>query len=143
MTLEAPVRALLDAPNYCFLSTLRRDGSPHVVAAWVSADGDEILLNSAAHRVWPRNLERDPRIAVLIQNAENPYEFAQIRGVCTSLSAEGADAHIDFLAQKYMGVDEYPLREPGEQRVIARIRPDHVFHFAGPDSLPPAPQPAS
>jgi len=141
-TLTAQVRALFDAPNYCFLSTLRKDGSPHLVAAWVSADGDEILLNSAEHRAWPRNLRRDPRIALLVQNADNPYEFAQVRGECVEMTRSGADAHIDFLAKKYMGVDEYPLREEGEQRVIARIRPDRIFHFKGPADLPPVPPPS-
>lgn len=137
---DPAAKALLDGPNYCYISSLRRDGSPHLVAAWVSADEDSVLLNSAVHRAWPRNLERDPRVALLVQNADNPYEFVQIRGTCTRLELKGADQHIDALAKKYMGVDEYPFRAPGEQRVIARINPERIFHFAGPDTLPPVPR---
>ncbi len=39
---------------------------------------------------------------------------------------EGADAYIDSLAKKYLRVDSYPMRRPGEVRVKYRIHPEHV-----------------
>ena len=90
------------------------------------------MLNTAEGRAWPRNLERDPRVTLTVQNMENPYEYLEIRGrVAERTGTEGADAHIDSLAKKYMGVDEYPMRQPGEQRIIIRVEPDHVNVWGG------------
>jgi hypothetical protein len=71
-------------------------------------------------------LERDPRVTLTVQNMENPYEYLAIRGHVAERTHEGADAHIDAMAKKYMGVDEYPMRQPGEQRLIIRVEPDYV-----------------
>jgi hypothetical protein len=57
---------------------------------------------------------------------ENPYEYVEIRGRVVDQTTEGADEHINSLAKKYLGQDEYPYRQPGEQRVIIRIEPEHV-----------------
>jgi PPOX class probable F420-dependent enzyme len=84
------------------------------------------VLNTAAGRAWPRNLERDPRVTLIVQNMENPYEYLEVRGREAERTHEGADAHIDSLAKKYMGVDEYPRRRPGEQRLIIRVEPDYA-----------------
>ena len=126
-TLDEPVRALLNGTNPCYVTTLRKDGSPHLVATWVHSEGDEVLLNSVVGRAWPSNLERDPRVAILVQNAENSSEYVQIRGRCIELTEAGAEAHIDALTKKYTGLDSYPYRKPGERRVTARIRPEHVY----------------
>jgi PPOX class probable F420-dependent enzyme len=116
---------LLAHPNYAVVATLNRDGSIHQTVVWVSAEGDEIALNSAVGRIWPSNLKRDPRISVLIQETGNPYHFVEIRGTAEG-TVEGADEHIDALAKKYLGVDEYPARQAGEQRVKFMVKPEHV-----------------
>jgi len=71
-------------------------------------------------------MRSDNRIAPTIVNAENPYQQVMIRGRVVEITHEGADKHIDCLAKKYLGVDKYPHRAPGEQRVITRIIPDHI-----------------
>jgi hypothetical protein len=68
-------------------------------------------------------------VTITVQNHENPYEYVSIRGRVAERTHEGADAHIDGMAKKYMGVDEYPMRQPGEQRVIVRVAPEHVHHW--------------
>ncbi|MCI0530127.1 MAG: PPOX class F420-dependent oxidoreductase, partial [Nitrospira sp.] len=73
-----------------------------------------------------KNLRRDPRVAVSIINAENPYQEIMIRGRVVEMTYDGADAHIDRLAKKYLGIDKYPYRRPGEQRVIVKIAPERV-----------------
>jgi len=87
------------------------------------------VLNSAEGRAWVRNVERDPRVTLTVVNGENPYEYVEVRGRVAERTHDGADAHIDAMAKKYMGVDEYPLRQPGEQRVIIRVEPEHVHAF--------------
>lgn len=122
--LDDRARELLEAPNFAHVATLRSDGTPHVVPVWVDVDGDHVVLNTAEGRVWPTNVERDPRVTTTIQNLENPYEYLEVRGRVAETTREGADEHIDKLAKKYLGEDEYPFRKPGEQRLMVRIEPE-------------------
>lgn len=117
---------LLEAKNFCNVSTIRSDGTVHGVPVWVDVQDGQPVLNTAEGRAWPRNLERDPRLTLTVQNMDNPYEYLEVRGRVAERTHEGADEHIDKLAKKYMDVDEYPLRKAGEQRVIIRVEPDYV-----------------
>lgn len=125
-TLSEGVRKLFMEPNFGHLATIMPDGSPQVSAVWVDIDGNRILVNTAEGRVKPRNMRRDPRVAISIVNQQNAYSSAFIRGRVVADRHEGADAHIDKLAKKYLGQDKYPFRQPGEQRVIFVIEPEHV-----------------
>src|SRR5437588_7481365 len=117
---------LLRAKNFCHVATLRANGTIHDVPVWVDVQDGLPTLNTAEGRVWPRNLERDPRVTLTVQNLENPYEYVEILGHVAERTHEGADAHIDALAKKYLGEDEYPYRQPGEQRLIIRVAPERV-----------------
>ena len=130
-TINGRAEELLKGKNFCHVATLRPDGSVHGVPVWVDVQDGRAVLNSAEGRAWPRNLERDPRVTLTVQNMENPYEYVEIRGTVAERTHEGADAHIDALAKKYMDKDEYPLRQPGEQRVIIRIEPEHTKVWGG------------
>ena len=121
---------LLQAKNFCHVATLRADGTVHGVPVWVDIQDGRPVLNTAEGRSWVRNLERDPRVTLTVQNLENPYEYLEIRGRVAERTHDGADAHIDALAKRYMDADEYPLRQPGEQRVIIRVEPEYV-HLSG------------
>lgn len=119
-------RELLENPNYAVVSTLNKDGSIHSTIVWISAeDGDRVAVNSAIGRLWPTNLQRDPRVNVLVEEKGNPYHFVEIRGRATG-TTDGADEHINALAKKYIGQDEYPYRQPGEERIKFVIEPEHV-----------------
>jgi PPOX class probable F420-dependent enzyme len=122
--IEGRAEELLRAKNFCHVSTLRADGSVQTVPVWVDVKDGVPLLNTAKGRAWPTNLERDPRVTLEVQNIENPYEYVEIRGRVSDMSREGADAHIDALADKYMGADSYPGRQPGEERLIVRVDPE-------------------
>ena len=124
---DPQVRELLEQPNYCVVSTLNADKSIHNTVVWVSAEGDDaVAVNSAVGRVWPTNLQRDPHINVLVFESGNPYHFVEIRGIAEV--ADGADEHINALAKKYIGQDEYPFRQPGEERIKFVVRPERVRH---------------
>lgn len=102
------------------------DGSPQVSIIWIDSDRNHLIINTAEERAKTNNMRRDRRIALTIVNAENPYQQVKIRGRVVEITHKGADKRIDSLAKKYLGVDKYPHRTPGKQRVIARIIPDHV-----------------
>lgn len=124
---DQPVQELLAQPNYAVVSTLNEDGSIHNAIAWVSAEDGTVAVNSARGRKWPTNLERDPRINILVYEAGNPYNYVEIRGRAEG-TIDGADEHIDALAKKYIDQDEYPYRQPGEQRMKFVVTPDRVRH---------------
>jgi PPOX class probable F420-dependent enzyme len=126
-TIEGKAEELLEGKNFCHVATVRADGTIHGTPVWIDLQDGRPTLNTAEGRAWPRNLERDPRVTLTVQNIENPYEYVEIRGRVAERTQDGADEHIDALAKKYMGVDEYPMRQPGEQRVIIRVEPEHVY----------------
>jgi len=119
-------RDLFSKRAFAALGTLMPDGRPQVTPVWVDLEGDRVIFNSAKGRQKDRNVRRDPRVALAIVDPENPYRYLEIRGRVTEITEEGADAHIDKMAKKYLGVDKYPYRQPGEVRVIYKIHPEHA-----------------
>ena len=124
--LSPAVRRLFKEPNFAHIATLMPDGSPQVTAVWVDMDGDRILVNTAEGRVKPRNVRRDPRVAISVTDQANPYSAAFVRGRVVEVTYEGAEDLIDKLAQKYIGQERYPWRRAGERRVTLVIEPEHV-----------------
>ena len=130
---EAAYR-LLDEPNFAHIATVMPDGMPQTTPVWIDRDGDTITFNTAKGRAKHRNLLRDPRIAVSVLDADNPYVYLQVRGRAEFVE-EGADEHIDKMAKKYLGKDEYPFRKEGEERIIVRIVTEAVDWHAGADRV--------
>jgi len=124
--LSAEQAGLLQEPNFATVATRNTDGSPQLSIVWIDWDGEYVLFNTAAGRVKPRNLERDPRVNVLVIDREDGYRWVAVRGRA-ELTAEGGDAHIDKLARKYTGKPWQP--KPGEQRLVVRFRPEHVSAY--------------
>jgi PPOX class probable F420-dependent enzyme len=122
-----PARALLTGANIAHLATLMPDGTPHVTPVWVDVEDSTVLVNSAEGRVKVENLKRDPRVGLSVADGENPYLAVSIRGRVREITGDGAEEHIDALAQTYLGEETYPMRQPGERRVLIKIEPEHVF----------------
>ena len=97
------------------------EGSPQTTPVWVDWQDGEIWVNSAVGRQKDRNIRRDPRVAIAVIDPENPYRYVEVRGRVREITQDGADAHIDRMAMKYLGQDKYPFRQPGEQRVLYKI----------------------
>jgi PPOX class probable F420-dependent enzyme len=112
------------------LGTLMPDGWPQVTPVWVDYDGEHVVFNSALGRVKDRNVRRDPRVTITVVDPENPYRYLEVRGRVVEITQQGADAHIDRLAKKYMGVDSYPYRNAREVRVIYKVKPEHTSTMA-------------
>ena len=124
-------RELIAQPNFAYVGVPRDDGSALVTPVWVDVnDAGQIELNSAEGRTWPALARKHGRIGLTVADRANQYEYVHVAGPIVEDTHEGADEHIDALAKKYLGVDSYPARREGEQRVIFRVEPDHVFHRA-------------
>jgi PPOX class probable F420-dependent enzyme len=121
-----PFKDLFAKVAYANLATVMPDGSPQVTPVWFDYDGDCLRINSAKGRVKDKNMRRDKRVALSIQDPDNAYRYLAVLGKVEEITEEGADAHIDSLAKKYLGKDKYPFRGPGEVRVIYKIRPEKV-----------------
>ena len=120
--IKEAVKRLAQGPNFAALTTLGKDGQPSTQIMWVDADDEHMLINTEIHRAKFKNVRRDPRVAIAIWNAEDPYEYVEVRGIVEStVHGDEARAHIDKLSQKYDG-KPYGNRITSE-RVILRIRP--------------------
>ncbi len=109
--------------NYGTLTTLLPTGQPMTHVMWVDADDDYVLINTEVHRQKYTNIEHDPRVAVTIIDAANPYHYAEVRGkVVGTVTGPAAREHIDQLSEKYMGA---PYGMPiTSERVILQIAPE-------------------
>jgi len=108
------------------LATLMPDGTPQVTPVWFDYVGGAIRVNSARGRVKDRNMKEGAPVALSILDPENPYRYLQIRGRVRKVTEDGAAAHIDSLAKKYLGQEKYPYHRPGDVRVIYEIEPARV-----------------
>ncbi len=126
MPLTDAQKQFLQEKNFAHLATLNADGSPQVTPVWIDVEGDIVLFNTEKKRLKTRNLQRDGRVALCVSSASDPYKYIEIRGKVVGVTEEGAFEHIDQLAKKYMGADEYPYNQEGDVRMIFKISPDKV-----------------
>jgi PPOX class probable F420-dependent enzyme len=125
-TLPDKARAILDAPEFATIATLLPDGRPHLSVVWIERDGDDVLVSTVKGRQKFRNIERDPRVTVLVYPRESPYEYVEIRGTAT-MTEEGGRELIDRLGFAYRGWDRYPTDDGTDNvRVVVRITADKV-----------------
>ncbi|HEX7033514.1 MAG TPA: PPOX class F420-dependent oxidoreductase [Nitrososphaera sp.] len=122
------VSKLLQDKNFGYLATLMPDGSPQVSPVWLDTDGEHVLVNTAIGRLKYQNILNDPRVAVSVADRDNPYSMLTIRGEVIEHTTIGAEEHIDKMAKKYLGLDKYPGRAPGERRVLLKIKPSKIFY---------------
>ncbi|MGW5328922.1 PPOX class F420-dependent oxidoreductase [Streptomyces sp. NPDC004014] len=122
------LKSLLDGPVFIVVGTIQPDGSPQLSPVWVKRDGDQILFSTTADRRKKKNLDRDARVSVVVQDPEMPYVYGEIRGTA-ELSADGADDLIDELSVKYTGkkyAEFNPASVDDAERVVVRITPEKV-----------------
>ena len=125
IALPQPVKKILQDKAYGHVVTLNADGKPQVTMVWIDVDGDEVLFNTAEGRLKPKNLRRNPRIVISVQDRNDPQSHMVFHGKATITEA-GADEHIDKLAKRFLGADTYPFRRPGEKRLIVRTMVDRI-----------------
>jgi PPOX class probable F420-dependent enzyme len=108
---------------FAHIATLQPDGSPQVTPVWFDYTNGKVRVNTAKGRVKARNMSEGSKVALSILDPDNAYRYIQIRGTVTKETTDGAVAHIDSLAKKYLDKDVYPWHNPKEERVIYEITP--------------------
>jgi PPOX class probable F420-dependent enzyme len=120
--LHPKILELARGQNFAALTTLLTDGHPQTQVMWVDADEDHLLINTEVHRQKFKNVERDPRVTLMIWDQQDPYRFVEVRGeVVEKVKGPEAREHIDELSYKYHG-RPYGNTVQSE-RVILRIAP--------------------
>ncbi|MFE7232019.1 PPOX class F420-dependent oxidoreductase [Streptomyces sp. NPDC002405] len=122
------LKSLLDGPVFVVLGTIQPDGSPQLSPVWAKRDGDDVLVSTTVDRRKKKNLDRDARASVVVQDPDSPYEYAEIRGTAEMTTAGGRQL-IDELSMKYTGkkyAEFNPSSAQDAERVIVRIRPQKV-----------------
>jgi PPOX class probable F420-dependent enzyme len=126
MTLPDGLVSMLRRPSPCFITTLMPDGSPQVTQTWVDTDGENVLINTVQTHQKVRNVQRDPRVAVAVCDADDPSRYYAVRGRVTAITTDGGVEHIEALSQRYSG-GPYPWYGGRDQvRVILTIEADKI-----------------
>ena len=119
--LNPDVRRVLDGTSLAHLATVLPDGSPHTVPLWVGTHGDHVVFLTGPHSRKARNLRRDPRVALSVTTADNPFQPVIVRGrVVEWLEGDAAWEIIDRISMKYIG---QPYART-EERVVAVVEPE-------------------
>ena len=123
MTIPASHADLLDSKALAHVATIGPDGAPQNNPVWFGWDGTHVLFSQTTGRQKYRNLQGEPRVALAIVDAENPYRYLEIRGVVAEIVDDEGNAFIDSMAQKYIDQPQYPWHQPGDHRVIVKVLP--------------------
>jgi hypothetical protein len=120
---------MLQSKALAFIATIGPKGEPQNNPVWFDWDGTHLLFSQTTARQKYRNLQRDPRIAMTIVDPENPYRYLEVRGTVARIDDDPDKAFIDAMAKKYLGQDTYPYHQPGDERVIIVVEPQHITHM--------------
>lgn len=138
-TIPDEARHLFEGRDFAHVATVNPNGSTQVSPVWIALDGDLVVFNTNEGLVKTKNLRNNPDVAISMISHANPYESLLIQGKVVEMTGEGAEEGIDALAKRYLGVDSFPFRRPGDVRVIVKIRPEKVHHRGkeeGVDTMP-------
>ena len=125
-TIPASHSDILETKALAHIATIGPHGEPQNNPVWFDWDGTHLLFSQTKGRQKYHNLERDPRVAISIVDPQNPYRYLEIRG---RLVRVDEDPNLDFInrmAKKYMGKDKYPWHQPGDERVVMVVEPEHT-----------------
>lgn len=119
--LDADVRQVIESTVLAHVATVAPDGSPHTVPLWVDTRGDQIVFLTGPRSRKARNLRRDPRIALSLTAADNPFQPIIVRGrVVEWIDGDEAWEIIDRISTKYIG---QPYSRD-EERVVVVVEPE-------------------
>lgn len=120
---------ILRSTALAHVATVGPKGEPQSTPVWFDWDGEHVLFSQTKGRQKYRNVKRNPAIALSIVDPNNPYRYIEIRGKVIAIDDDQNNRFIDSMAKKYMGKDKYPFNQPGDERVIVVVEPEHTTHM--------------
>jgi len=117
---------LLDKATFWHIATIGPDGEIQSSPVWGGWDGEHFTFSLTRGRQKYRNLVKTPTIAVSGTDPDNSYRYLELRGAVVRVDDDSSNEFIDSMAKKYMGVDEYPFHQPGDERVVMVVLPTHT-----------------
>ena len=117
---------LLSSTALAHVATVGPHGEPQNNPVWFDWDGQYLKFSQTKARQKYRNLSRDPRAALSIVAPDNPYRYLEVRGEVEKIEEDPNLDFINAMAKKYLGMDKYPYHQPGDERVVLFIRPEHT-----------------
>jgi PPOX class probable F420-dependent enzyme len=122
VALDSDLAAVLDGTPIAHVATVLPDGAPHTVPVWVGTHDGHVVIMTGPGSQKARNLQRDPRVAISLAPADNPFSPVVVRGrVVTWLSGDEGWAVVDGIAEKYI----HAPYDRGQERVVGMIAVDH------------------
>jgi PPOX class probable F420-dependent enzyme len=128
-TIPANYSDLLESKALADVATIGPHGEPQVNPVWFGWDGTHLTFSQTITRQKYKNVQRDPRVALSIVDPENPYRYLEIRGKVVRIDPDPDLAFINSMAKKYLGEDVYPWHQPGDERVVIVVEPEHTTHM--------------
>lgn len=120
---------ILEKVAFANIATIGPHGEPQNNPVWFEWDGERLKFSQTRTRQKYKNVQRDPRIAVSIIDPDNPYRYLELRGELVQVEEDPDNAFIDKMAKKYIGADEYPYHQPGDERIVLYVEPGHATHM--------------
>ena len=128
---DAAMRFLVEKPRTAKLATVRKDGRPHVAPIWFDLDGDTIVFMTWHQSVKGLNIQRDPRVCLIVDDEAPPFAYVQVEGTATLLNDAEAQARWSVrIAGRYMGADQaqaYGKRNAVPGELLVRVTPTKVI----------------
>jgi PPOX class probable F420-dependent enzyme len=135
MTREQVRAFLLEGTRTAALATVREDGRPHVAPVWFTLDGDDLIFNTGKTTIKGRNLQREGRVALMVDDERPPFAFVTIEGsVTVSEDLEEMLTWATRIAARYMGealAAAYGKRNAVPGELLVRVTPTKVTAMTG------------
>jgi len=116
------------------LATVNKDGSPHVVPIWFLVDGENIVFSTGLGSVKYKNMERDPRVCISVDEEKGLFSFVKIDGTATfSTDADESIKWATKIAERYMGrenAEAYGKRNSGPDEVVVTVSPSKISAYS-------------
>lgn len=122
-------RDILDSTAVAHVATIGPHGEPQSNPVWFGWDGTHLLFSQIKTRQKYRNVRHDPRIAISITDLNNASRYLEIRGKVVRIDEDTDRRFVNSMAKKYLGQDTYPWDQPGDERVIIVVEPEHTTHM--------------
>lgn len=125
-------RDLLEGRGFAHVATIGPEGEPQSNPVWIHWDGEHVKFSQTDTRQKYHNVvKRDSRVALSVLDFDNPYRYLEVRGRVVRIDEDPDNAFIDFLANKYLGLDAYPYHQPGDRRLVVGVEPEHTTMMGG------------